>query len=57
VTTRVRRLRRALVPGGLLLVHDGGGDRRGTVAAVRQVLAEALEEGWRFTLPEHPGPG
>jgi endo-1,4-beta-xylanase len=57
VTTLVRRLRRALVPGGLLLVHDGGGDRRGTVAAVRQVLAEGLEEGWRFTLPEHPGPG
>jgi endo-1,4-beta-xylanase len=54
VPTLVGRLREALVPGGLLLVHDGGGDRRGTVAAVRQVLGEALEEGWRFTLPEHP---
>ncbi len=52
----VPRLREALRPGGLLLVHDGGGDRRGTVAAVRQVLGEALEEGWRFTLPEHPDP-
>ena len=49
-----RRLRRALRPGGLLLVHDGGGDRRGTVAAVRRVLAEALGAGWTFTLPEHP---
>ena len=49
------RLRLALRPGGLLLVHDGGGDRRGTVAAVRRVLTGALEAGWTFTLPEHPG--
>ena len=47
-------LRRAFRPGGLLLVHDGGGDRRGTVAAVRTVLTEALADGWQFTLPSHP---
>ena len=47
-------LRRAFRPGGLLLVHDGGGDRRGTVAAVQTVLAEALADGWQFTLPCHP---
>lgn len=47
-------LRRALLPGGLLLVHDGGGDRRGTVAAVHSVLTAALGDGWRFTLPHHP---
>lgn len=47
-------LRAALRPGGLLLVHDGGGDRRGTVAAVRRVVGEALADGWTFTLPRHP---
>jgi peptidoglycan/xylan/chitin deacetylase (PgdA/CDA1 family) len=52
--TLVARLRAAVRPGGLLLVHDGGGDRRGTVAAVGRVAAGLLEEGWTFTLPEHP---
>lgn len=49
-----RNLRAALRPGGLLLVHDGGGDRRGTVAAVRRVVGEALADGWTFTVPRHP---
>lgn len=54
VPTLVARLRSAARPGGVLLVHDGGGDRRGTVAAVRRVASELLDEGWTFTLPEHP---
>ena len=49
-----RNLRAALRPGGLLLVHDGGGDRRGTVAAVRRVVGEALADGWLFSTPRHP---
>ena len=44
-------LRRALRPGELLLAHDGGGDRRGTVSAVEQVVDELLAEGWSFSLP------
>lgn len=52
VTTLTANLREAMRPGELVLAHDGGGDRRGTVAAVETVLAERLAAGWRFTLPE-----
>lgn len=45
-------LRRAVRPGELLLVHDGGGDRRGTVAAVLALVDELQAEGWAFTLPD-----
>ena len=45
------RLRAAMRPGELVLVHDGGGDRAASVAAVRTVVAERLAAGWRFTLP------
>jgi endo-1,4-beta-xylanase len=45
------RLRAAMRPGELVLVHDGGGDRRGSVAAVRTVVEERLAAGWRFVLP------
>lgn len=47
-------LRRAVVPGGLLLVHDGGGERSGTVAALATVLPELLTAGWSFTRPLAP---
>jgi len=39
------------VPGELVLVHDGGGDRAGSVAAVTRVVDEKLAQGWLFTLP------
>jgi endo-1,4-beta-xylanase len=45
------RLRAAMRPGEVVLVHDGGGDRTNTVAAVRTVVRERLAAGWRFTLP------
>ncbi len=48
-------LRRAARPGGLLLVHDGGGDRSGTVEALTVVLPELLSAGWSFTRPLTPG--
>lgn len=35
-----------------MLLHDGGGDRSGTIAAMRTVVAEKLAEGWTFTLPD-----
>ena len=48
------RLRAAMRPGELVLVHDGGGDRRGSIAAVRTVVSERLAAGWRFVLPRGP---
>jgi endo-1,4-beta-xylanase len=44
-------LRAAMKPGELVLVHDGGGDRTNTVAAVKTVVSERLADGWTFTLP------
>jgi len=54
VPTLVANLRRAIRPGGLVLAHDGGGDRWGTVEALRTVLAEWVADGWDFTRPAHP---
>ena len=54
VTTLGANLRAAIRPGGLVLVHDGGGDRRGTVEALRTVLPQWLADGWHFTRPAHP---
>jgi endo-1,4-beta-xylanase len=45
------RLRAAMVPGEVVLVHDGGGPRAASVAAVRTVVEERLAAGWRFVLP------
>lgn len=45
------RLRAEMTPGELVLVHDGGGDRAGTVTATLRVVDEKLAQGWRFTLP------
>ena len=47
-------LRAAIRPGGIVLAHDGGGDRRGTVQALGTVLPQWLGAGWRFTRPAHP---
>jgi endo-1,4-beta-xylanase len=49
--TLVDNLRAAMNPGELVLAHDGGGDREGTVDAVIAVVTERLSEGWMFTLP------
>jgi endo-1,4-beta-xylanase len=55
VPTLARNLRRAVRPGELVVAHDGGGDRRGTVAAVEWVLDELIDQGWSFALPEACG--
>ena len=49
------RLREAMRPGELVLVHDGGGDRAASVAAVRTVVRERRDAGWTFALPGRPG--
>lgn len=49
--TLTQNLRDAMTPGAIVLVHDGGGVRETSIAAVRTVVAERLAEGWTFTLP------
>ncbi|MDF2439727.1 MAG: peptidoglycan-N-acetylglucosamine deacetylase [Abditibacteriota bacterium] len=40
-------------PGGIALLHDGGGAREGTVAALPRILSKLKERGYRLvTLPE-----
>jgi peptidoglycan-N-acetylglucosamine deacetylase len=39
--------------GGIVLLHDGGGDRRKTVAALPIIVAKLKEQGYQFvTIPE-----
>ena len=47
----VQRLRDRITPGAVVLMHDGGGDRSQTVAAVDRFIPELRAEGWRLTLP------
>ena len=51
VPTLTDNLRAAMKPGDIVLAHDGGGDRSGTLAAVKTVVTERLAAGWTFTLP------
>jgi peptidoglycan/xylan/chitin deacetylase (PgdA/CDA1 family) len=44
---------KAVSPGGIVLLHDGGGDRRNTVEALPQIITTLKEQGYRFvTVPE-----
>ncbi|GGI43659.1 endo-1,4-beta-xylanase [Agromyces flavus] len=52
VATLTENLRAAMKPGEVVLAHDGGGDRSGTLAAVEIVVTERLADGWTFTFPE-----
>jgi peptidoglycan/xylan/chitin deacetylase (PgdA/CDA1 family) len=53
----VDRIRAGLEPGGVVLLHDGGGDRSGTVDAVARVVPALLAEGWTAVLPGEPADG
>lgn len=46
----VRRLR-GVEPGGVVLLHDGGGDRSQTVEAVARLVPQLRAAGWAFTAP------
>lgn len=40
-------------PGGIVLLHDGGGDRTATVEALPQIIETLKRQGYRFvTIPE-----
>jgi peptidoglycan/xylan/chitin deacetylase (PgdA/CDA1 family) len=47
----VERIRDGLAPGGVVLLHDGGGDRSSTVAAVARVLPMLRADGWVHAWP------
>ncbi|WP_371496312.1 polysaccharide deacetylase family protein [Kitasatospora sp. NBC_00374] len=47
----VSAVQRGLRPGGVVLLHDGGGDRSQTVAALRQLLPWLTAQGYCFDLP------
>lgn len=44
-----------LRPGGIVLMHDGGGDRSQTVAALAELLPELAAAGWTPTYPTAAG--
>ena len=44
----VSAIREGSGPGRIILMHDGGGDRTQTVAALEQVLAELSDLGYAF---------
>jgi endo-1,4-beta-xylanase len=52
VTALTSNLRAAMKPGEIVLAHDGGGDRAGTLAAVEAVVTERLADGWSFAFPK-----
>ncbi len=46
------RIKQQLTPRAVVLVHDGGGDRKQTVAALRTLIPDLLDDGWTFDFPE-----
>ncbi|MFF4379111.1 polysaccharide deacetylase family protein [Kitasatospora sp. NPDC001547] len=47
----VSAVQKQLRPGGVVLMHDGGGDRSQTVAALRQLLPWLVAQGYTFDFP------
>jgi peptidoglycan/xylan/chitin deacetylase (PgdA/CDA1 family) len=43
-------------PGAIILLHDGGGDRSQTLAALPKIIAALKAEGYRFTTPDAVSP-
>ena len=51
--TMVNRVVRQATPGGIVLLHDGGGPRKNTVAALPAMISRLKKKGYRFvTIPE-----
>jgi peptidoglycan-N-acetylglucosamine deacetylase len=49
----VKNVLRDAKPGGIVLMHDGGGDRKRTVQALPQIISGLKQKGYRFvTVPE-----
>ncbi len=53
VAQLVKNVLRHVKPGGIVLMHDGGGDRSHTVEALPQIINALANKGYRFvTVPE-----
>ncbi|MEU4219825.1 transglycosylase domain-containing protein [Actinoplanes sp. NPDC026623] len=55
------RIEKQLTPRAIVLIHDGGGEREQTVAALTKLIPKLKRDGWTFDLPErtvqsHPLP-
>ncbi|MCV3213683.1 polysaccharide deacetylase family protein [Plectonema radiosum NIES-515] len=49
----VKNVLRDAKPGGIVLMHDGGGDRQRTVQALPQIISGLKQQGYRFvTVPQ-----
>ena len=55
-TVLVDRVMRNVGPGAIVLMHDGGGDRSQTVAALRPIIRALHAQGYSFTTPAAPSP-
>jgi peptidoglycan-N-acetylglucosamine deacetylase len=49
--TLARRVVSEVRPGSVVLLHDGGGDRAHTAAALQDVITTLRKRGYRFTTP------
>ena len=49
-STIVRNVMRQLKPGSIILMHDGGGDRSRTVAALRMLIEQIRQRGYGFSV-------
>ncbi|MDQ4132547.1 MAG: polysaccharide deacetylase family protein [Actinomycetota bacterium] len=54
--TIVKRVLEAVRPGSIILLHDGGGDRSSTVAALRPIIAGLRAQGYSFGTPVSVAP-
>ncbi|MGI9032538.1 MAG: polysaccharide deacetylase family protein [Acidimicrobiales bacterium] len=52
----VARILANVGPGGVVLMHDGGGDRSQTVAALRPLIEALKARGYRFSTPAQESP-
>jgi len=53
VNTLYNRVMKNVLPGGMVLMHDGGGDRSRTTIALPRVIDALKKQGYRFvTVPE-----
>ncbi|MGH2414970.1 MAG: polysaccharide deacetylase family protein, partial [Brasilonema sp.] len=49
----IKNVMRDSKPGGIVLMHDGGGNRSKTVQALPQIISNFRKQGYRFvTVPE-----
>ncbi|MFB2935179.1 polysaccharide deacetylase family protein [Aerosakkonemataceae cyanobacterium BLCC-F154] len=53
VNTMVQKVLNSAKPGGMILMHDGGGDRQRTVQALPIIINSLKKQGYKFvTVPE-----